>query len=122
MNAGYQRLYLTRKPLACLESALTVALREDYSMMVLRGHHGSSVRLNQGGIEPMEIDTFDAPRFVVQLDDDLRARIIHEYHDSASSGHFGRDKTYLALSRDFYWPHMYKSVRKWVRTCETCQR
>ncbi|ETP35280.1 hypothetical protein F442_16491 [Phytophthora nicotianae P10297] len=26
------------------------------------------------------------------------------------------------MSRDFYWPHHYKWVRKWVRSCEVCQR
>ena len=31
-------------------------------------------------------------------------------------------KTYLALSRDFYWSHQYKWVRKYVRACEVCQR
>ncbi|KAE8965233.1 hypothetical protein PR002_g28737 [Phytophthora rubi] len=36
--------------------------------------------------------------------------------------HLGREKTFAAVSRDFFWPHMYKWVRKWVRTCETCQR
>ncbi|GAB9477805.1 hypothetical protein Gpo141_00014957, partial [Globisporangium polare] len=69
-----------------------------------------------------QIDEFDEPRIVVPLDDDLRARILHEYHDSASAGHLGREKKYLALSRDFYWAHMYKWVRIWVRSCETCQR
>jgi hypothetical protein len=60
------------------------------------------------------VDRFNAPRIVVPVDDDLRARLLHEYHDSPSGGHLGREKTFLALSRDFYWPHMYKWVRKWV--------
>ncbi|KAE9000911.1 hypothetical protein PF011_g13979 [Phytophthora fragariae] len=68
------------------------------------------------------IDKFDAPRVVVPNDDDLRARIIHEFHDSPMGAHLGREKTFAAVSRDFFWPHMYKWVRKWVRTCEICQR
>ncbi|GMF49875.1 unnamed protein product [Phytophthora fragariaefolia] len=68
------------------------------------------------------IDRFDAPRVVVPNDDDLRARIIHEFHDSFMGAHLGREKTFAAVSRDFYWPRMYKWIRKWVRTCETCQR
>ncbi|KAE8960447.1 hypothetical protein PF011_g30090 [Phytophthora fragariae] len=36
--------------------------------------------------------------------------------------HLGREKTFAAVTRDFFWPHMYKWVPKWVRTCETCQR
>ncbi|KAE8963394.1 hypothetical protein PR001_g29386 [Phytophthora rubi] len=68
------------------------------------------------------IDKFDAPRVVVPNDDDLQARIIHEFHDSPMGAHLGREKTFTAVSRDFFWPHMYKWVRKWARTCETCQR
>ncbi|KAE8961408.1 hypothetical protein PF005_g28471 [Phytophthora fragariae] len=68
------------------------------------------------------IDKFDAPRVVVPDDDDLRARIIHEFHDSPMGAHLGREKTFVAVSRDFFWPHMYNWVRKWVRICETCQR
>ncbi|KAE9163869.1 hypothetical protein PF005_g30264 [Phytophthora fragariae] len=68
------------------------------------------------------IDKFDAPRVAVPNDDDLRVRIIHEFHDSPMGAHLGREKTFAAVSRDFFWPHMYKWVRKWVRTCENCQR
>ena len=45
-----------------------------------------------------------------------------EYHDSPMSGHLGREKTYLSLARDFYWPNQYKHVRKYCRACEICQR
>ncbi|GMF45466.1 unnamed protein product [Phytophthora fragariaefolia] len=68
------------------------------------------------------IDCFDAPRVVVPNDDDLRACIIHEFHDSPMGAHLGREKTFAAVSRDFYWPRTYKWIRKWVRTCDTCQR
>ncbi|KAE9159079.1 hypothetical protein PF005_g32180 [Phytophthora fragariae] len=68
------------------------------------------------------IGKFDAPRVVVPNDDDLRARIIHEFHDSPMGAHLGHEKTFAAVSRDFFWRHTYKWVRKWVRTCETCQR
>ncbi|CAH0488358.1 unnamed protein product [Peronospora farinosa] len=39
-----------------------------------------------------------------------------------AGGHLGREKTSAAVSRDFFWPHMYKWVRNWIRTCEICQR
>ncbi|GMF60053.1 unnamed protein product [Phytophthora fragariaefolia] len=68
------------------------------------------------------IDRFDAPRVVVPNDDDLGARIIHEFHDSPMGAHLGRVKTFAAVSRDFYWPRMYKWIRKWVCACATCQR
>lgn len=75
-----------------------------------------------GDLLTYAMDTFDTPRVVIPADDDLRARLVHEYHDAPSGGHLGREKTFAALSRDFFWPRMYKWIRKWVRSCETCQR
>ena len=68
------------------------------------------------------VDPTEPPRIVVPLDDALRTRILVEYHDCPTGGHLGREKTYLAVSRDFYWSHLYKWVRKYVRTCDMCQR
>ncbi|KAF1324759.1 reverse transcriptase, partial [Globisporangium splendens] len=68
------------------------------------------------------VEDGDTARVVVPNDEGLRHRLLYEYHDSPSGGHLGREKTFLSLSRDYYWPHMYKWVRKYVRTCEICQR
>ncbi|POM71574.1 DNA/RNA polymerase [Phytophthora palmivora] len=61
-------------------------------------------------------------RIVVPNDHDLRIRIMHEYHDVPIAGHPGREKMYLLLTRDFYWSRQYKWARKYVRTCDACQR
>jgi hypothetical protein len=74
------------------------------------------------GLIYYSLDDEDNPRLLVPNDESLRNQILFEYHDSAINGHFGREKTFLAVSRDFYWPHMYKWIRKYVRTCDTCQR
>ncbi|KAF1326177.1 Pol protein, partial [Globisporangium splendens] len=68
------------------------------------------------------VEQGDTARVVVPNDEGLRHRLLYEYHGSPSGGHLGREKTFLSLSRDYYWPHMYKWVRKYVRTCEICQR
>ncbi|KAF1327712.1 reverse transcriptase, partial [Globisporangium splendens] len=59
------------------------------------------------------VDEGDPARIVVPNDEGLRHRLLYEYHDGPSSGHLGREKTFLNLSRDYYWPHMYKWVRKY---------
>ncbi|KAE8884953.1 hypothetical protein PF003_g30757 [Phytophthora fragariae] len=64
----------------------------------------------------------NADRIVVPDDHELKLRITYEYHDAPTSGHQGREKTYLLLTHDFYWSHQYKWVRKYVRACEVCQR
>ena len=60
-----------------------------------------------GNLLMYQIKHFDPPPNFVPLDDDLRARILHHHHDSATSGHLGRENTYIFLSRTVYWPHMY---------------
>ncbi|KAG3128811.1 hypothetical protein PC128_g26937 [Phytophthora cactorum] len=64
----------------------------------------------------------DVTRIVVPNDYDLRMRIMYEYYDAPTAGHPGREKTYVLLTRDFYWNHQYKWVRKYVRACEVYQR
>ncbi|KAF1333703.1 reverse transcriptase, partial [Globisporangium splendens] len=64
----------------------------------------------------------DAQRIVVPNDEDLKMQILFEYHDAPFAGHLSREKTYVSLARDFYWPKQYKWVRKYVRACEVCQR
>ena len=67
-------------------------------------------------------DAADTPRIVVPHDEELKYRILFEVHDTAISGHLGREKTYGLVSQIYWWPKLYKWVSTYVRTCETCQR
>ena len=49
-------------------------------------------------------DAGDTPRVVIPTHNDLRLRIMYECHDAPTSGHCGREKTYITLSRDFIGP------------------
>ena len=64
----------------------------------------------------------DTPCVIVPDHGDLLLRIMYEYHDAPAGGHRGREKTYLTVSRDFYWPRQYQFVRKYFRACEVCQQ
>ena len=48
---------------------------------------------------------------------DLKSRLLHAYHDSPLGMHRGRDNTYNALARDFYWRRMRKATKRWVARC-----
>ncbi|KAE8977858.1 hypothetical protein PR001_g25013, partial [Phytophthora rubi] len=74
------------------------------------------------GLLYYQVEGGDEPRIVVPNDEDLRHRVLYEAHDTPLSGHLGREKTYTSVTRNFWWSHMYKWVRKYVQTCETCQR
>ena len=61
-------------------------------------------------------------RICVPAVKDYRYMILKESHDAPLSGHLGSDKTYLNLSKSFYWPKMDKDVRKYIASCDECQR
>ena len=51
-----------------------------------------------------------------------RERLILEYHNGPLAGHIGRERTYELMAKDYWWPGMYESIRRWCRNCETCIR
>ena len=51
----------------------------------------------------------------------LRMKLLRMYHQSASTCHPGCERTYLRLRRYFYWPKLAKSVKSFVKSCDTCQ-
>ena len=59
---------------------------------------------------------------LIPSDPTLQCHLIHAYHESPLGMHRGRDATYNTLSHDFYWRHMAKHVRNWVRHCPQCIR
>lgn len=73
------------------------------------------------GLLLYQIDEHDALRKVIPTEDGVRANVIHKFQDGASAGHLGQEKTYFALARNNYWPHMNIWIRNWVRSCETCR-
>lgn len=52
----------------------------------------------------------------------LTSMITKYFHDSVLGGHLGVAKTIHKISTHFYWPQMTKSIAKFVRCCEPCQR
>ena len=50
----------------------------------------------------------------------LRTRINQQAHDSILSGHPGREGTYQVLARQFYWPGISDSNRRFCHNCDMC--
>ena len=53
---------------------------------------------------------------------DIKSKLINEYHDIPMGGHVGIHKTIERLSRNWYWPKMRKDVEEYVRSCVPCQQ
>ena len=52
----------------------------------------------------------------------LRLLLLQQNLDCPFSGHPGRDRTLWNLSKHFYRPHMGRSVKDFVKSCDSCQR
>ena len=55
-------------------------------------------------------------------DKSLRTTIISQCHDSSLAGHGGTAKTTELVSRQYYWPKMRETIKRYVKNCNTCQR
>jgi len=55
-------------------------------------------------------------------EDEVRS-VLHHCHASTYGRHFGSDKTTIkVLQVGFYWPTLFKDVRKFIMTYDRCQR
>jgi hypothetical protein len=54
-----------------------------------------------------------------EINSDLKAKILHENHDSVLGGHRGINKTYEAIKRHYQWPNMKGKVEEYVKRCTT---
>jgi hypothetical protein len=77
--------------------------------------------INQGVLYhyPQEGDDEEA-QLVVPVHD--RPRILKEFHDAPTAGHYGVARTLHKISSRYYWPGMRRYVTDYLKTCLECQR
>lgn len=61
-------------------------------------------------------------RLYIPNHDELRAQLLCECHEMPATGHPGKHKLYELMSREYYWPNMYRYVERWTRNCHICRR
>ena len=52
----------------------------------------------------------------------LRLLLLQEAHGGGLMGHFGRDKTFAMLSKNYFWPKMFRDVSRFTNRCSTCRK
>lgn len=52
----------------------------------------------------------------------LRNRVMEENHDIPAAGHLGIRKTGNRIANRYYWPGMFRDIRRYVQKCNSCQR
>ncbi|GBG64356.1 hypothetical protein CBR_g41556 [Chara braunii] len=66
------------------------------------------------------LDKAGCKRLVVASSESLRSLFLGECHNA--TGHFGYKKTSVNLVQRFWWPGMLDDAKKYVETCQVCQR
>jgi hypothetical protein len=61
-------------------------------------------------------------RLVIPDSDELKVKLLRIVHDSPAGGHPGRGKTLDILQREYYWPRMFDTVRRFVACCHICRK
>ena len=61
-------------------------------------------------------------RLVVPDHDELKLKLLEHVHDLPVAGHPGRGKTLELLQREYYWPNMHNTTRRYVSSCHICRR
>ena len=51
-----------------------------------------------------------------------RLKVLQMHHDLPPTGHFGFNKTMELISRDYWWPQMWKFVIEFIESCDECAR
>lgn len=51
-----------------------------------------------------------------------REAVVKLGHESALGGHMGKQKTEERVQAEFYWPGISADVRRWIRSCDVCQK
>ena len=54
-------------------------------------------------------------------DEETRATILYEYHDSPMGGHQGMNKTFREIRKKYEWPNMKRDIENYVKKCKSCQ-
>jgi hypothetical protein len=67
-----------------------------------------AIRLNTSDVEILEVGK--------------RLEVLKARHSNLAAGHFGIQRTYEAIRKDFYWPSMRKDVEEFVNSCIICQK
>jgi hypothetical protein len=53
--------------------------------------------------------------------DHERTRVLKQYHDSPTAGHYGIERTYHRIQQRYYWPGMRRYIADYLKTCHECQ-
>ncbi|GFW43502.1 retrovirus-related Pol polyprotein from transposon 412 [Trichonephila clavipes] len=98
-----------KKIIDCFES---MDKEENFANYTSRGY-----LMNQGILYRYSPESEEA-QLVVPAQE--RDRILQEYHDAPTAGHYGVENTYKKISSRYYFQGMKKFISEYIKTCPEC--
>ncbi|XP_075741502.1 uncharacterized protein LOC142790849 [Rhipicephalus microplus] len=104
---------------ASLSSMKSTSVRPDSVAVSVR-----SLKMNRRELERAQAEdkTLEACRDKVVVPLKLRSQVLKMAHESLMSGHQGVTRTIDRVLGSFYWPGVQEENKRYVRSCDTCQR
>jgi hypothetical protein len=98
--------------------------RKDILRLIAQGYSKDSMfeKLTPGRFSHKNGLWYKGDKLLVPDALDVRTTLIEEAHDTPYSGHLGFKKTLELLQRNYWWPRMRDHIKKYVDTCDSCQR
>ncbi|GFV85079.1 transposon Tf2-9 polyprotein [Trichonephila clavipes] len=82
--------------------------------------------IRKGQLEDEElkkiIDCFEKEEAQLVVPAQERERILQEYHDAPTAGHYGVENTYKKISFRYYFQGRKKFISEYIKTCPECNR
>jgi len=48
--------------------------------------------------------------------------VLYIFHNDPTAAHFAVDNMFEKIRNRYYWPQMYEDIRKYVQSCDSCQK
>lgn len=90
------------------------------------GNRLPDLRLVDGRVLKKQFNECDGmlsmePVWKLWIPDELIETLIRHAHDPPSAAHCGIAKTLEKLRRHYYWPHMGRTVHRYITSCQVCK-
>ena len=72
----------------------------------------------------IEIDEDGTKKFngLIYIPKTMEKAVIERFHDDLREGHPGITRTMEKIQRSYYFPGMYRKIKRYIKQCESCNR
>ncbi len=98
---------------------------EDWILFQAQDEHLQARKRKYGlrkGVLVRSVQRGDTVVTQVVVPKESRKRVLYYFHGSPITAHCGTPKCYHALKKYFWWKHMRRDIKQWVRSCLLCAK